>query len=73
MVLPASPRPRCHAGGAWLGEGSLIREAKIDKIPGVLACGRLDLGSPPVTAWEPAQAWTGAELRLARQLRRAGG
>jgi proline iminopeptidase len=30
----------------------------------VLAHGRLDLGGPPVTAWDLAQAWPDAELHL---------
>ncbi len=48
---------------AWLDEGVLIREAgRLAGIPGVLIHGRLDLGSPLVTAWELAQAWHGSEL-----------
>ena len=31
-------------------------------IPGILIHGRLDLGSPLVTAWELAQAWPNSEL-----------
>jgi proline iminopeptidase len=48
---------------AWLEEGVLLREAaKLEGIPGVFIHGRLDLGSPLVTAWELAQAWTTSEL-----------
>jgi proline iminopeptidase len=50
---------------AWLEDGILLRDAhRLAGIPGVLVHGRLDLGSPPVTAWELAHAWPGAELHL---------
>jgi proline iminopeptidase len=50
---------------AWLEEGALLREAhRLAGIPGVLVHGRLDLGSPPVTAWELAEAWPDATLEL---------
>ncbi|CAM5304744.1 proline iminopeptidase [Streptomyces spiroverticillatus] len=53
------------AHGAWLEEGELVRGAgKLAGIPGVLLQGRHDLGGPPHTAWELAQAWPGAELRI---------
>ncbi|MEU1149374.1 prolyl aminopeptidase [Streptomyces sp. NPDC005863] len=56
---------RYHANGAWTGEGALIRDAaKLAGIPGILIHGRLDLAHPPVTAWELAQEWPGAELRI---------
>ncbi|WP_207922869.1 hypothetical protein [Micromonospora sp. KC606] len=49
--------------GAWLAEGELIRDAgRSAGIPGVLIHGRLDLGSPLTTAWEPHRAWPGSEL-----------
>jgi proline iminopeptidase len=35
-------------------------------IPGILVHGRLDLGSPLVTAWELAQAWPNSELVIVR-------
>ncbi|MBZ0289656.1 MAG: prolyl aminopeptidase [Anaerolineae bacterium] len=42
---------------AWLKHGVLLREAgSLAGIPGVLIHGRLDLGSPLVTAWELAKA-----------------
>jgi proline iminopeptidase len=48
---------------AWLEDGILLREAgSLAGIPGILIHGRLDLGSPLVTAWELAQAWPGSEL-----------
>ncbi len=48
---------------AWLEDGELLRNAgKLDGIPGVLAHGRLDLGSPLMTAWELHRAWPGSEL-----------
>jgi proline iminopeptidase len=50
---------------AWLEDGVLLRNAhRLGGIPGVLIHGRLDLGSPAVTAWELAQAWSEAELHL---------
>jgi proline iminopeptidase len=51
------------AHGAWLEEGILLRDAgSLANIPGVLIQGRLDLGSPLVTAWELSRAWPGSEL-----------
>ncbi|MGH3870182.1 MAG: prolyl aminopeptidase [Pseudonocardiaceae bacterium] len=50
---------------AWLADGILLREAgRLAGIPGVLVHGHLDLGGPPMTAWELAQAWPDAELHL---------
>ncbi|MGH3791757.1 MAG: prolyl aminopeptidase [Pseudonocardiaceae bacterium] len=52
---------------AWLADGVLLREAgRLAGIPGVLVHGRLDLGGPPMTAWELAQAWPDAELHLVK-------
>ena len=52
---------------AWLKDGILLREAAaLGGIPGVLVHGRLDLGSPLVTAWELAQAWPNSELVIVR-------
>ena len=52
---------------AWLEDGVLLREAgRLAGIPGTLVQGRLDLGSPLVTAWELARAWPGSELVLVR-------
>jgi proline iminopeptidase len=48
---------------AFLEEDQLLREAhRLTGIPGVLIHGRLDLGAPPHTAWQLAQAWPGSEL-----------
>lgn len=48
---------------AWLADGVLLRRADhLHGIPGVLIHGRLDIGSPLVTAWELARAWPEAEL-----------
>lgn len=50
---------------AWLDDGQLLRDAhRLDGIPGVLIHGRLDLSAPVRTAWELAQAWPDAELRI---------
>jgi pimeloyl-ACP methyl ester carboxylesterase len=48
---------------AWLEEGVLLRHASaLAHIRGILVHGRLDLGSPLITAWELAQAWPNSEL-----------
>ncbi len=53
------------AHAAWLEDGRLLRDAhRLDGIPGVLIHGRLDLSAPVRTAWELAQAWPDAELRI---------
>jgi proline iminopeptidase len=50
---------------AWLEEGALIRDAsRLADIPAVLVHGRLDVSSPPDTAWELAAAWPGSKLIL---------
>lgn len=52
---------------AWLEEGVLLRHAYVlAPIPGILVHGRLDLGSPLITAWELAQAWPQSELVIVR-------
>ena len=51
------------SNGAWLEESALLRDAnRLRNIPGVLIHGRLDMGSPLLTAWELAQAWPDARL-----------
>jgi proline iminopeptidase len=50
---------------AWLEDEQLLRDAdRLKGIPGILVHGRLDLSSPLLTAWELAQAWPGADLRI---------
>lgn len=50
---------------AWLSDGQILRDAaKLRGIPGVLIHGRLDLSGPLLTAWELAQAWPDAELKV---------
>ncbi len=52
---------------AWLEEEEILREAhRLFSIPGVIIHGRLDLGSPVLTAWELARAWRRAELIVVR-------
>jgi proline iminopeptidase len=48
---------------AWLDDGQLLRDA-LKGIPGVLIHGRLDLSGPLRTAWELAQVWPHAELKI---------
>ncbi|WP_083211237.1 prolyl aminopeptidase [Mycolicibacterium porcinum] len=53
------------AHGAWLDDGQLLRDAhRLAGIPGVLIHGRLDLSGPLLTAWELAQEWPTAKLRI---------
>jgi proline iminopeptidase len=53
------------AHAAWLEYGQLLRNAhRLKGIPGVLIHGRLDLSAPLLTAWELAQAWPDAELKI---------
>jgi proline iminopeptidase len=50
---------------AWLEDGQLLRDAhRLQGIPGILIHGRLDLSAPLLTAWELAQAWPDAELKI---------
>jgi proline iminopeptidase len=50
---------------AWLDDEQLLRNAhRLNGIPGILIHGRLDLSGPLLTAWELAQAWPDAELRI---------
>lgn len=56
---------RYFAHAAWLEEATLIREAhRLSGIPGALLHGRLDMASPPDTAWHLAQAWPDARLHF---------
>jgi proline iminopeptidase len=53
------------AHNAWLQDEQLLRNAdRLKGIPGVLIHGRLDLSGPLLTAWELAQAWPDAELKV---------
>jgi proline iminopeptidase len=51
------------ANAAFLPDGQLLRDAgKLAGIPGVLVAGRADVSSPPLIAWQLAQAWPDAQL-----------
>ncbi|WP_342671462.1 hypothetical protein [Nonomuraea candida] len=66
-ALMAMTRICAHyfANAAWLEEGALLRDAdRLAGIPGALIHGRLDLGSPLRTAWELAEVWPDATLRV---------
>ena len=53
------------AAAAWLEDGQLLRDAsQLKGIPGVLIHGRLDLSAPLLNAWELAQVWPDAELKV---------
>lgn len=53
------------ANHAWLDDGQLLRDIdRIKEIRGVLIHGRLDLAGPLRTAWELAEAWPSAELKI---------
>ena len=56
---------------AWLADRELLRDGHhLSGIPGVLIQGRLDLGSPPDTAWQQSQAWPGGVASGRRGSRR---
>lgn len=49
--------------GAWLEQEELLRDApSLAGIPGILIHGRLDIGSPLITAWQLHRAWPDSEL-----------
>jgi proline iminopeptidase len=53
------------SNAAFLDDDQLIRDAhRLAGIPGVLIHGRLDISSPPDTAWQLAREWPDAELVL---------
>jgi proline iminopeptidase len=53
------------AHDAWLEDEQILQNARSLKgIPGVLIHGRLDLSGPLLTAWELAQAWPDAQLKV---------
>ena len=53
------------AHDAWLEDEQLLRNAlRLNGIPGFLIHGRLDLSGPLLTAWELAQAWPDAQLKV---------
>jgi proline iminopeptidase len=50
---------------AFLEDGQLLRDAhRLVGIPGVLVQGKLDISSPPDTAWHLQRVWPDAELVL---------
>ena len=50
---------------AFLEDGQLLRDVhRLAGISGVLVHGRLDISSPPDTAWQLARVWPAAELVL---------
>ncbi|MDR1386227.1 MAG: prolyl aminopeptidase [Propionibacteriaceae bacterium] len=50
---------------AWLAEGQLIDQVdRVRHLPAVIVQGRYDLCCPARTAWDLAQAWPEADLRL---------
>lgn len=53
------------AHGCFLEEGQLLRERhRIEHLPAVIVQGRYDMVCPPQTAWELAEGWDRAELRI---------
>lgn len=53
------------SNAAFLDDDQLIHDAhRLAGIPGVLINGRLDISSPPDTAWQLARKWPDAELVL---------
>jgi proline iminopeptidase len=60
-------RIECHyfVNGGFMEEDQLLKNVdKIRKIPAVIIQGRYDVVCPPVSAWDLAQAWPEAELRM---------
>jgi proline iminopeptidase len=52
-----------HKG--WLEEGQLLADAgRLRHIPGVIAQGRYDCCTPPVTAWALKQVWPEVDLQI---------
>ena len=48
---------------AWLGDGSLLRDAdSLVNIPGIMVNGRFDFQAPIANAWELKRVWPHAEL-----------
>lgn len=61
-----------HAG--FHDEGALLAGCgRLDGTPAVLIHGRLDLGSPPVTAWRVHHAWPGSRLEIVEGVGHEGG
>jgi proline iminopeptidase len=57
--------PHYFAHNAWLEDEQILQNAlRLKGIPGVLIHGRLDLSGPLLTAWELAQAWSDAQLKV---------
>jgi proline iminopeptidase len=63
----ALARIECHyfVNGGFMEEDQLIRDVdKIRNIPAVIVQGRYDVVCPMISAWELAQAWPEADLRI---------
>lgn len=63
----ALARIECHyfVNHGFMDDGQLIKNvARIRKIPAVIVQGRYDIVCPAVSAWELAQAWPEADLRI---------
>ncbi|ARJ69353.1 prolyl aminopeptidase [Paracoccus contaminans] len=49
----------------FLKEGQLLRERhRIEHLPAVIVQGRYDMVCPPISAWDLAQGWARADLRI---------
>ncbi len=60
-------RIECHyfVNDGFMKENQLIKNVgKIRNIPGVIVQGRYDIVCPSISAWELAQAWPEADLRI---------
>ena len=67
LKLAAFARLENHyfAHGCFLEDGQLLRDRpRIEHIPAVIVQGRYDMVCPPISAWELADGWDRAELRL---------
>lgn len=63
----AFARLECHYfhNRCFLDEGQLLRDLpRITHLPAVIVQGRCDMVCPPQSAWDLAQGWPGASLRM---------
>ena len=53
------------ANGCFLDEGQLLRDRhRISHLPAVIVQGRYDMVCPPISAWQLADGWAQADLRM---------
>ncbi|HWK45838.1 MAG TPA: prolyl aminopeptidase [Stellaceae bacterium] len=77
-ATPASALPLSRffthfcANGFFMPDGQVLRDlGRITHLPCIIVQGRYDVVTPPRTAWEVAQAWPKAELRIVTEANHA--